>query len=515
MRRSVVYAALVVATTALFLLLPQVDLSVSGWFYDSQHGFALNRWAPVSVIYHVVPWISWAIALLVSVASAWLFFMQRPLARLDRKAVLFIVISTLLGPGLLANAVLKDHWGRARPTQVEAFGGNRHFTAAPLPAVECARNCSFVSGHAALGFSLVAFAFLQPPGKARQRAIAAALGFGAFIGIVRIAQGGHFLSDVVWAGLLVFGTTAVIHWAIVEKDVFAAPGALRVYTFARRTAHSALRWLWATHTRRTVTAGVFTAVLVVTSISWVDRPVALYLHSEDPALRGLFAVIGSLGEAWGWLVVLAGVFAALHWGGGLPRLHEAAAAMRTWSAIPAFLFASIAVAGLTADVMKIGLGRVRPKLLFGSDLYGFTGLAWRPDHWSFPSGHAATIVALTTALWWLWPQHLLFYILAAAIVAASRIVVGAHYPSDVIAGAFVAVLATRSVVWIFARWDIDLAAVGRKNSGLSDVTPWPCRCFRQLSIGRRGRAAVTPGQPLASASTRVVSRRHGVKDRDI
>ena len=41
---------------------------------------------------------------------------------------------------------------------------------------------------------------------------------------------------------------------------------------------------------------------------------------------------------------------------------------------------------------------------------------WRPDHWSFPSGHSATIVALVAALWFLWLQRLLFYILVAAIV---------------------------------------------------------------------------------------------------
>ncbi len=79
------------------------------------------------------------------------------------------------------------------------------------------------------------------------------------------------------------------------------------------------------------------------------------------------------------------------------------------------------------------------------------GSAWRPDHWSFPSGHTATIVALMSALWWLWPRHLLFYILVAAIVAGSRIVVGAHYPSDVMAGALVAVLSTRYVALMFAR----------------------------------------------------------------
>ena len=181
-------------------------------------------------------------------------------------------------------------------------------------------------------------------------------------------------------------------------------------------------------------AVVATTIFVVVSIGSVDRPLALFLHARDADLRAAFDLIGRLGEAWGWLFSSALAFAGLHWGGELPRLRPIVVPMRALSAIPAFLFASIAASGLVVDIMKIGFGRLRPKLLFRSDLYGFTWLGWRPDHWSFPSGHTATIVALFSALWWLWPQHLLFYVLAAAIVAGSRVVVGAHYPSDVFSG---------------------------------------------------------------------------------
>ena len=278
------------------------------------------------------------------------------------------------------------------------------------------------------------------------------------------------MSDVVWAGLLVFGTTAILHWWIVENDALAAPPTIRGCRLVGRGAASAWSRLSGSEAARFATAGVATAILVIFSMAFVDRPVALYLHGESPDLHALFALIGRLGEAWGWLVLFAFAFASLHWGGELPRLRGSAPAMRAFSAIPAFLFAAIAVAGLAADIVKIGLGRMRPKLLFGSDLYGFTWLALRPDHWSFPSGHTATIVALMTALWWLWPQHLLFYIVAAAIVAMCRIVVGAHYPSDVIAGAFIAALTTRGVVWLFARWGIDLAAATRGVTGFYGLT---------------------------------------------
>ena len=85
--------------------------------------------------------------------AVWLALIGRPLWRLDRKALVFIVAATALGPGLIANTVLKDNWGRARPYQTDSFGGTRQFTPAPLPAAQCERNCAFVSGHAALAFS--------------------------------------------------------------------------------------------------------------------------------------------------------------------------------------------------------------------------------------------------------------------------------------------------------------------------------------------------------------------------
>lgn len=513
MKATAIYAAIFAGTLLLFLFVPQIDLWVSSWFYVPQRGFVLRDWAPTAFIYHMALWIPWAIGLVVVVAAAWLFLMQRPLWRFDRKALLFIVLSIVLGPGLLANTILKDHWGRARPMQIEAFGGTHHFTPAPLPASECIRNCSFVSGHAALGFSLVAFAFLSPPGRARNRSIAAAIVFGGFIGLVRIAQGGHFLSDVVWAGLLTFGTTALLHWCIVEKNAFAAPTAIRFYRRCGDRAEPVLFWVRTSPGARIGSGLVSVVILVALSVIFIDRRIAFYMHRESADMLALFRSIGELGEGWGWLVLFALAFATLHWGGELPRLREIAPRMRAWSAIPAFLFASIAIAGLAADIIKIGFGRMRPKLLFGSHLYGFTGLAWRPDHWSFPSGHTATFVALLSALWWLWPQHLLFYILAGAIVAASRVVVGDHYPSDVVAGAVVAVLAARGTLWLFARWGIDLAAAKRGANPSESIPPWPCRGFRQIAARRRARAGT--GRSLALAARGVVSRHHGVADRDV
>jgi lipid A 4'-phosphatase len=485
MRGITIYAGVLVLALVLFLFVPQIDLAASRLFYVSGHGFVLADWPPVVFLYRAVPWITWGILFLAAMAGIWLFLMERPLGRVDGKALIFVVASVSLGSGLLANTVLKDHWGRARPTQVEAFGGPRQFTPAPLPADECPNNCSFVSGHAALGFSLVAFAFLLPPGRVRRGAVAAALTVGSVVGLGRIAQGAHFLSDVVYAGLLAYGTTVLLYWSIVECDALAAPVLVRLYRKSQRGVAAGCevaRSLFRVPAARLSLATIVTIGLITISITLLDRPLALFFHARDPDLRTLFDLMGRPGLSQGYLIVFTLVFVALHWGGSLPRLQPFAHPMRAFSAIPAFLCVSIAASGIVVDVLKFLFGRARPKLLFGESIYYFGGLGVGADRWSFPSGHSATIVALMTALWVLWPQHILFYILAAAIVSLSRVAVGAHYLSDVLAGALIAVLTTRAVALAFAKSGIDLAAARRGRSVSREVLPWPCRRFGRTPI---------------------------------
>src|SRR5215469_11473957 len=150
MNQFSIYLGMTSLASALFLFAPEIDLATSRLFYDAGSGFVLSGWLPVVLLYRAVPLISWGMLLLVGMGAAWLFLLDRPLWRLDCKALVFLAASMTVAPGLLTNSLLKDHWGRARPVQVEAFGGPHRFTPAPLPAAECDGNCSFVSGHAAL-----------------------------------------------------------------------------------------------------------------------------------------------------------------------------------------------------------------------------------------------------------------------------------------------------------------------------------------------------------------------------
>lgn len=121
----------------------------------------------------------------------------RPRLRHWRLALAFVVLAGALGPGLLVNSGFKDNWQRARPYQVREFGGTQQFTRATVMTDQCDNNCSFVSGHVSCGFFFASLMLLWP----RHRLAWAATGVvaGWIIGFARMADGAHWLSDVLWA----------------------------------------------------------------------------------------------------------------------------------------------------------------------------------------------------------------------------------------------------------------------------------------------------------------------------
>src|SRR5690606_16584088 len=115
---------------------------------------------------------------------------------LDKAHWLFLAACLAAGPGLVANLVLKDNWGRARPKHVVEFGGTKAFTPPLVIAGQCPRNCSFVSGEASSTcLPLDAAAALFPQWSV-PLVIAGTVG-GLATGLVRMSQGAHFLSDIV------------------------------------------------------------------------------------------------------------------------------------------------------------------------------------------------------------------------------------------------------------------------------------------------------------------------------
>jgi lipid A 4'-phosphatase len=444
------------AAVLLFTALPGIDLWFSGLFYHEGSGFFLADWRPVRLLFRSAPYITAALVLFAVAAGASHYFGRRLLG-CDARAALYLVLALALGPGLLVNTILKDHWGRARPSQIVEFGGDKQFTPALVPSRQCDRNCSFSSGHAALGFSLVAFAFLATERRRRRFAVAAALAAGGLLGLARIAQGGHFLSDVVLSGLMVTATSWLLHRIVLAQDWPATP--------ARRLA------LW---------AGA-TALAVILSVLFLDRPAALYFHAQSEQLHAVFRFITQFGVSTGYLVGAAITFIALRIAARLPRFAPLAARLDSYSTLPLFVFVSVAASGLAVDLVKTIFGRARPKLLFSEGAYYFGWLGTRSDFWSFPSGHTATAVSVALALSMIWPRYRAVAAIFAALVAASRIIITAHYVSDVVMGAFLAFAIVPYIRFVFAQSGIDLEAARRALPQPYRATPWRAR----LGLDRR------------------------------
>jgi len=122
-----------------------------------------------------------------------------------RRQAMFTILLLLLGPGFVVNIALKDNLGRARPSEIKEFGGKHEFTQPWLPG-DMGKNSSFPSGHAAIAFYLFApwFIFRRQRPRTALFFLASGLCFGILVSLTRILQGGHYLSDVLWSGGLVY-----------------------------------------------------------------------------------------------------------------------------------------------------------------------------------------------------------------------------------------------------------------------------------------------------------------------
>ncbi len=203
-------ASLAVGSLAapMFLLWPEIDLAVAGSLFSPGVGFALQRTPMLRDLSEIVRVASLATAaalVLLLVTRPWLVRWGRALAT---PALCYLLIVLALGPGLVTNTLLKDQFGRARPREIVEFGGALRFTPALVPSDQCARNCSFVAGDPASGFYLVAFAFALP--SLAPWFVAGGLALGALLGLLRIGMGAHFLSDVIFSGVVNCGLAGLL-----------------------------------------------------------------------------------------------------------------------------------------------------------------------------------------------------------------------------------------------------------------------------------------------------------------
>ena len=162
----------------------------------------------------------------------------------------------------------------------------------------------------------------------------------------------------------------------------------------------------------------------------------------------------------------------------MPQLVLAAIMVRV-----GFLFAAIAAPSLFDTIIKRMIGRARPLVGGSLDPYLFSPFKWTADYASLPSGHATTAFAVLVAFGTLWPRARTVLWIYALLIAASRVVVTAHYPSDVLAGAAVGIVgallvrrwfALRGLGFSIAPDGLCINIRGRRCNGSKRL---PARCW--------------------------------------
>lgn len=172
---------------------PQARLQAVHWWWVEW----INAWVPFTFRVCLV------IALLGLIAAH-----ARARWQAWRLPLAFVVAAGILGPGMVVNWGFKENWQRARPYQVENFGGPQKFSRATVMTDQCNNNCSFVSGHVSCGVFLISLGLVH---RRRQRRWAVAgVAAGLAIGFARMADSAHWFSDVLWA----FPITLLTSWLV-------------------------------------------------------------------------------------------------------------------------------------------------------------------------------------------------------------------------------------------------------------------------------------------------------------
>lgn len=205
-----------------FAAYPSLDLRVAALFYDGQ-SFPIASSRPVEAL-RVLLYMAEDVGFLLTLVFALVCLRRGRVLCLGSRDWLYQAAIFLLGPGLVVNGIFKRFWGRARPYQITAFGGDKDFAPAWTISDQCAANCSFVSGEmaGATALSIALFIILRAnrhrmtPASHRM-AQGLALAIPLLTAWQRMAVGRHFLSDVVIASFLVAVLAALLRPVIYRK----------------------------------------------------------------------------------------------------------------------------------------------------------------------------------------------------------------------------------------------------------------------------------------------------------
>lgn len=203
----------------LLIIFPTWDIAISKYFYDPKIGFiyAHNSWA--IIIFQGIPIVAMFTTIFLIFAISVQYYKCNNKRECLKSPIVFLLLALALGPGFSVNSILKENFGRARPRNIVEFEGTANFSPAGYLSTQCKRNCSFSSGHAAMGFYFSSLSWIVPPPYQAMTFLGGFL-FGSIVGFGRIVQGGHFFSDIIFSFVVVMIVTEISFrmWKAIYKN---------------------------------------------------------------------------------------------------------------------------------------------------------------------------------------------------------------------------------------------------------------------------------------------------------
>jgi len=230
------------------------------------------------------------------------------------------------------------------------------------------------------------------------------------------------------------------------------PNLAAFVAFLRRTPRGGHGTVMGSWSGRVVIGAAVTLAVLAAVVVTIDAWAVTQSRALPPALHSLFATITEFGKS-GWFLWPIGLFLVLLALVASPRIGRfgllviAAISVRL-----TFVFTAIALPGLFVAIIKRLIGRARPFVDGSANPNLYDPFAWKAAYASLPSGHATTAFAAAVAIGALWPQARPYVWIYALLIAVSRVIITAHHPSDVLAGAAVGAIGAVLVRnWFAAR----------------------------------------------------------------
>lgn len=242
---------LLAATVAILLLSSWVfihwdlDRVISARFYSPESGWFLAKSEPWLWLYRygTIPGV---VLTVLSLIGAVFSYLRMP-NKLWHRHFLLVVLTAVIGAGLLVNTILKPYSGRPRPIQIHEFGGQYPYHHVLSPGTP-GKGKSFPSGHSTMGFIFVSLVYF----RRKSLSIAwiggiGALVYGGLISAARVVQGAHFVTDCIWSLGIIWLVATLLYYYVLKIPV---PG------------HKPFRQLTGTQKKAITVVGVLLSVAI-------------------------------------------------------------------------------------------------------------------------------------------------------------------------------------------------------------------------------------------------------------